>query len=513
LHYLSVKNSILSTIIKKRINKISYSIQNPLETQDIVLKELLKKGKRTHFGNEHNMSTINNYNEFRDNIPIRTYEEIYQYIERIMSGEKNVLWPGNVKWLAKSSGTTNSSSKYIPITNDSLHYCHFKGGKDMLALYTNNFPNRNIYNGKGLMLGGNINKSKTIHNGDLSAILIKEFPFWVSYHRVPDINTALMSNWEEKIEKITNQAIKENITNITGVPSWMLILLKNILQKSNKKNLLELWPNIEVYMHGGVNFKPYKKLFEELIPTKKMNYLEGYNASEGFFAIQDQKNSKGLLLMLDYGIFYEFIEIEKYRLEEYETILLEEVKLSKEYVMVITTNAGLWRYIIGDVIEFVSVNPYRINIIGRTSAYINVFGEEVIVNNTDEALFLTCRDLGIIAKEYTVAPIFINNSAGKHQWLIEFESRPENINLFKRKLDSNLQKLNSDYAAKRSNELIMGIPDIILLEKDEFYVWLKTKGKLGGQHKIPRLSNSRKVIEEILEIKRSFQQKAQAKHK
>ena len=503
---MSVKNSILSNIIKKRIHKIYYSIEHPIETQQLVLKKLIQKGKKTSFGHEHNMSIINNYNEFKENIPVRTYEETYKYIIKIIAGEKNVLWPSKTRWLAKSSGTTNSNSKYIPVTNESLHQCHFKGGKDMLALYTNNFPNKNIYNGKGLMLGGSINQNtnKKIYSGDLSAILIKEFPFWVNYHRIPDMKTALMSNWEQKITYITEQAIKENITNITGVPSWMLILLKNILTKSKKNNLLEIWPNLELYMHGGVNFKPYKDLFKELIPTKEMNYLEGYNASEGFFAIQDQKPSKGLLLMLDYGIFYEFIELEKYKLKKNETISLQEVKLFKEYVLIITTNAGLWRYVVGDVVEFVSINPYRIKIIGRTSHYINTFGEEVMVHNTDEALFRTCNELGLKAKEYTVGPVFIENSAGKHQWLIEFEKNPKEIEIFTKKLDKNLKLLNSDYAAKRSNELIMTGPDIISLQKNEFYIWLKEKGKLGGQNKIPRLSNNRKIIEEILAIRNKF---------
>ena len=371
--------------MQKRIKNIEKFFKEPLECQKSVFNYLIKKGRKTKFGNDHNMYKIINYNTFKNQIPVRTYEELYPYIAKIRKGEQSILWPGSVNWFAKSSGTTNNESKYIPITNDSLKNCHFKAGKDMLSIYENNFSKTNIYNGKGLMLGGSISnlENKRFLDGDLSAILLHKFPLWVSYHRVPDINTALMSDWDTKLDEIAKQAVKENITNLTGVPSWMLILLKRILQLSGKNNILELWPNLELYMHGGINFDPYREQFKELIPSDKMNYLEGYNASEGFFAIQDKDPSEGMLLMLNYGVFYEFIPLEKYINGQKDAIDLLQVELNRSYALVITTNGGLWRYLIGDVIQFTNLFPFRIKIVGRTKSYINSFGEELMVHNTD----------------------------------------------------------------------------------------------------------------------------------
>jgi hypothetical protein len=335
-------------MMQKRITKIDKFMKNPHGCQKNVFTYLIQKGLKTSFGKEHNFSQITNYGSFKQLIPVRTYEEFASYIQRVRNGEKSVLWPGKVKWFAKSSGTTNAISKYIPVTKESLYNCHFKGGKDMLSLYGNNFPNTDMYNGKGLMLGGAIIASKQgdFKEGDLSAILLDEFPFWVNYHRVPDIETALMGEWEEKLERIASQSVNENITNLTGVPSWMLILLQKVLQKSGRKNILEVWPNLELYMHGGVNFEPYRKIFKQLIPSDKMNYLEGYNASEGFFGIQDNNQSEGLLLMLDYGVFYEFIPISAYNKGSRDAISLKEVRLNTNYALVISTNGGLWRYLI-----------------------------------------------------------------------------------------------------------------------------------------------------------------------
>jgi len=487
-------------MMQKRINKINDFIKNPYCAQKNVFNYLIKKGASSSFGEEHNFSKIIDYDSFVQNIPVRTYEEFYPYIQRARNREKSVLWPGKVKWFAKSSGTTNSISKYIPVTKESLGNCHFKGGKDMLSLYGNNFPNTDIYNGKGLMLGGTVSYSKegNFKDGDLSAILLDEFPLWVNYHRVPDIETALMSEWEEKLERIANQAINENITNLTGVPSWMLILLQKILQKSGKKNILEVWPNLELYMHGGINFEPYRKKFTQLIPSAKMNYLEGYNASEGFFGIQDKSSADGLLLMLDYGVFFEFIPMSVYKNGSRETIPLKKVQVNINYAIVISTNGGLWRYLIGDVIKFTSIEPFRLKITGRTKSYINTFGEELIIDNTDTALLETCNFLKCEVKDYTVAPIFIDDKSSGHQWLIEFESPPSDILLFTTELDKNLKQLNSDYAAKRSNNLIISLPEIVCLEKGEFYKWLSKNNRLGGQFKIPRLSNTRKIADEIL---------------
>ena len=434
-------------MMQKRIDKIEEFCKNPIQSQENVFDFLISKGKDTAFGKSHQFSAITNYSNFSKKIPIRTYEEFSVFIDRARDGEQNVLWPGKIKWFAKSSGTTNAKSKYIPITEESLEDCHFKGGKDMLSLYGNNFPFSDMYNGKGLMLGGTIKNSEngSYKDGDLSAILLDEFPFWVNYHRIPDIETALMSRWEEKLERIAQQSLTANITNLTGVPSWMLILLKRVLTISGKDNISEVWPNLELYMHGGVNFEPYREQFKTLIPSKKMNYLEGYNASEGFIGIQDKNPSEGLLLMLDYGIFYEFIPMRDYKKGILKAIPLQEVKLNIDYALVISTNGGLWRYLIGDVIRFTSLAPFRIQIIGRTKSFLNAFGEELIVENTDKALLAACSICTASIKDYTVAPIFIDNDSGGHQWFIEFSKEPENIDLFTQELDKSLQSLNSSF--------------------------------------------------------------------
>jgi hypothetical protein len=492
----------------KRIKNINKFIENPIKYQTDVFKYLIKRGVKTKFGKEHYFNKITNYTSFKKEIPIRTYEDLEPYIKKIRRGEKDILWPGKVKWFAKSSGTTNSKSKFIPITKESLRGCHFKAGKDMLSLYENNFPKTNIYNGKGLMLGGTITKSKNgeFNDGDLSAILLDEFPFWVDYHRVPDIKTALMEKWDEKLDAIAKQAVKANITNLTGIPSWMLILLKRILHISGKNNISEVWPNLELYMHGGVNFEPYKKQFYALIPNKKMNYLEGYNASEGFLGIQDKSPSEGILLMLNYGIFYEFIPIQEYRQGKRDAIDLTKVELKQNYVLVITTNGGLWRYVIGDVIEFISIFPFRIKIVGRTKSCINTFGEELMVHNTDTAISKSCKKYNCTITDYMVAPIFIDNKSGGHQWFIEFAKKPLELNLFMKEIDHQIKNLNSDYDSKRNNNLILKFPELIIIENSEFYLWLKENNRLGGQNKIPRLIENREIAERILSIKRSFQQ-------
>ncbi len=495
--------------MQKRIKNINKFTKQPIKYQNNIFKFLIKKGIKTKFGQEHNFNNITSYIKFKKQIPIRTYEELSKYILDAKKGKKNILWPGKVNWFAKSSGTTNSKSKFIPITKESLKDCHLKAGKDMLSLYENNFPTTNIYNGKGIMLGGSIEKSKdgNYKEGDLSAILLDEFPFWVSYHRVPDIKTATMKECDEKLEKIAKQAINENITNLTGVPSWMLILLKKILQLSGKKNISELWPNLELYMHGGVNFEPYKQHFKKLIPSNKMNYLEGYNASEGFFAIQDKNPSKGMLLLLNCGIFYEFLEMKKFNRGEKDAIDISKVRLNKRYALIITTNGGLWRYLIGDIIEFTCLTPFRIKVVGRTKSYINTFGEELMVHNTDTAIKISCKKHNCSITDYTVAPILNNQKSGTHQWFIEFITKPKKLNLFMQEIDDQIKKLNSDYEAKRYNNLVLGFPELVVIENNEFYLWLKENNKLGGQHKIPRLTEKRDIAERILFFKRSFQQK------
>lgn len=495
--------------MRKRIKNIKKFVDNPIQVQKSVFNYLIKKGIKTKFGEDHQFNKITNYITFKNQIPIRTYEDFDHYITKIRKGGEDILWPGKINWFAKSSGTTNNKSKFIPVTKESLEDCHFKAGKDMLSIYENNFPKINIYNGKGIMLGGSMTKSKNrkFKDGDLSAILLDEFPFWVNYHRVPDINTALMKEWDEKLDAIAKQAINENITNLTGVPSWMLILLKRILQLSGKNNILELWPNLELYMHGGMNFEPYRQQFEEIIPSDKMNYLEGYNASEGFFGIQDKNPSEGILLMLDYGVFYEFIPMYKYRNGKTDAINLSEVELNRDYALIITTNGGLWRYVIGDVIKFTSLFPFRIKITGRTESYVNAFGEELMVHNTDTAISNTCKKFKCSIIDYTVAPIFITKKSGGHQWFIEFANKPRNLNLFMKEIDWQIQQLNSDYDAKRNKNLILREPELVVIENNEFYIWLKNNRKLGGQNKIPRLSNNREIAEKILYIKKKFSTK------
>ena len=472
-------------------------IENPIITQDKILNKLILKAERTKFGIEHSFNKIKNYGDFKRLVPDRKYEELFPYIDEIRNGKKNILWPNSIKLFSISSGTTNAKSKYIPLSNETLNDCHFKGGKDMLAIYLNNNPNSKIFNGKGIILGGSKEINSKYVEGDLSAILLDNFPFWVNTHRIPDIKTATMKNWDNKLEKIINQSINQNITNLSGVPSWMLILLKNIVKKAGVKNITEIWPNLELYIHGGVNFSPYRNQFKSLIPSKKMNYLETYNASEGFFALQDRQDANDMLLLLDYGIFYEFKNIKEV---DKNYISLKDVKTKTDYEIIISTNSGLWRYRIGDIVRFTSISPYRIIIKGRTKSCINTFGEELMVHNTDQAIFEACKKTNCKIAEYTVAPLFFKDSSGAHEWAIEFENLPKNINLFSQILDQKLKKINSDYEAKRSGNLILREPKISIIKNGVFFDWLKKRNKLGGQNKIVRLSEKRKFIEELKKL-------------
>lgn len=490
--------------MRKRIHQIDFFRKYPIEVQEEVLEKLIAKAKDTSFAIDHNFKNIKSYSDFKNQIPLRRYEELYPYIKRQKKGEKNVLWPGKVKCFAKSSGTTNDRSKYIPISEESLRECHYKGGKDMLSLYCNNYPNTKMFNGKGLMLGGSLKNSSDYTEGDLSAILINNFPFWVNMHRSPTLETALLKEWNRKLDLMTNQALKENITNITGVCSWVLVLLHKIIEKSGAKNIAEVWPNLELYMHGGVNFSPYKNQFNQLIPCSNMNYLEGYNASEGFFGIQDQKDDKDLLLMLDYGIFYEFISLSDYHRGEKITINLRDVKLYEIYVIVISTNAGLWRYIIGDTIRFTCLNPFRIKIVGRTQSFINAVGEELMVENAEEALRLSSEKHQCMISDYIVSPVFVDKAVAYHKWIIEFSDKPDSLENFKIDLDKNLKLLNSDYESKRTNDFVLLPPEIIEAKPRLFYTWLEKNKRLGGQYKVPRLDNSTEIFNEILELNTTY---------
>jgi hypothetical protein len=493
-------DTIFSWIIKKRIEQIKHFTNNPIGTQQIVLSGLIQKAKNTEFGKTHGFSDSLSHDKFIRNTPLRTYEQFRPFIEKSIQGNKHVLWPGKTQWFSKSSGTTDAKSKLIPVTQEAIHDCHYKGGKDLLSIYYHNNPNAKLFSGKHLILGGNTSLNKLNEGsffGDLSAIIVKNLPFWAEIRRTPSREITLMENWEEKIDKMAKAALKEDVKIIAGVPSWMLVLLNKIIEVSEGKTINEIWPNLELYMHGGVNFDPYQNQFDSLINSHKLNYYQTYNASEGFFSLQDENKADDMLLMLDYGIYYEFIPMDKFDGTNSTTIELSQVELNKNYALVISTNGGLWRYLIGDTVKFTSIFPFKIKVTGRTKHFINAFGEELIIENTDQALKAACEATNSNFKEYTVAPKYLDgNEKGAHEWVIEFTNPPENTRKFITILDSILKELNSDYEAKRN--LILAPPIIHFAPKNTFRNWLKEKGKLGGQNKIPRLSNDRKFIEEIL---------------
>ncbi|UBZ12644.1 GH3 auxin-responsive promoter family protein [Flagellimonas marinaquae] len=495
-------NSIASWLLRKRYHQIELFLKYPLDVQDEVLRQLLDFSQDTMIGKKYGFQDLPKYEEFRNRVPIVAYEDIAPLIERTRRGEQNLFWPTTIKWFAKSSGTTNAKSKFIPVSMEALEDCHYKSSKDLLCLYLNNNENSQLFTGKSLRLGG----SKELYEdngtffGDLSAILIDNMPLWAEYSSTPSNKVSLMTEWESKLEAIIEESIRENVTSLAGVPSWMLVLLNQVLEKTGKAHLFELWENLEVYFHGGVSFTPYKNQYKKLLPRKKFNFYETYNASEGFFGIQDQNNSDELLLMLDYGIFYEFIPISVDG-EGGQAIPLWDVQLGVNYAMVITTNAGLWRYKIGDTIRFTSKSPYRIKITGRTKHHINVFGEELIIENAEEALKQVCLKTEAEIMDYTAAPIFMTDKEkGAHEWIIEFRRPPADIAYFTEMLDNALKSLNSDYEAKRYNNITLKMPKVHVARENLFHNWLKSQNKLGGQHKIPRLSNDRNCIEELLHM-------------
>lgn len=479
-------------------------LKYPIDVQQELLMRLLNVARNTTVGKQYDYKTIYDYKTFAARVPIQKYETIEPLIERTRKGEQNLFWPSNIQWFAKSSGTTNAKSKFIPVSNEALEDCHLKAGKDMLCLYINNNEDAGLFNGRGLRLGGSsaIYEDNNSYFGDLSAIIIENMPFWADFSSAPKIDVALMEEWEAKMKAIVEETVNENITSLVGVPSWMLVLLHAVLEKTGKDNIHEVWPNLEVYFHGGVNFNPYREQYKKLLPKKGFRYYETYNASEGFFTIQDINGSNELLLMLDYGIFYEFIPMDQYLGEDSVAIELQEVELDKNYAIVITTNSGLWRYLIGDTVKFVSLDPYRIKITGRTKHFINAFGEELIIENAEDALKKVCKKTKTEIIDYTVAPIFMNGKAkGAHEWIIEFKIAPKDIDYFAELLDNALKSINSDYESKRYLNMTLTMPKVHQAESGLFYNWLKQNGKLGGQHKIPRLSNKRDFVEELLALK------------
>lgn len=497
---IPIINSIASWVLKQRIHQIELFLKYPHEVQEELLMNLIRRAENTVIGAQYDFSSITSYATFSERVPVSSYEDLQPLIERTRQGEQNVFWDAPIKWFAKSSGTTNAKSKFIPVSNDALEDCHYKGSKDLLCLYLNNNEDSELFLGKSLRLGGSsqIYEDKETLFGDLSAILIENMPIWAEFSSTPSNKISLMSEWETKLTAIINETKNENVTSFAGVPSWMLVLMNRMLEETGKGNLLEVWPNLEVYFHGGVSFEPYREQYQKLLPKSDFKYYEIYNASEGFFAIQDLNDSSDLLLMLDYGIFYEFIPMDTFGTPNQKIIRLDDVELFKNYAVVITTNSGLWRYLIGDTVRFTSLNPYRIRVSGRTKHHINVFGEELMVENTDQAIAKACQLTQTEVVDYTVAPIFMDGKEkGAHEWMIEFKQNPKDINQFQTVLDDTLQSLNSDYEAKRYNNMTLNPLVINLARPHLFYDWLKDRDKLGGQHKIPRLSNQREYLEQL----------------
>jgi len=501
---MAILTSVVSWFTRQRVHQIELFLKYPHDVQRDLLTNLLNVAKNTEYGRLYDFESIRSTEEFQQRVPLNSYDTLKPYIDRLRKGEQQLLWSSDISWFSKSSGTTAGKSKFIPVSSESLEECHYKGGKDMLALYLNNHEDSNLFDGYSMGMGGSLNvadSGKDMFYGDVSAILMRNLPFWAEFFRVPSLDIALMDKWEEKIEKMAQTTIKRDVTSIAGVPSWTLLLLKRILEITNKKDISEVWPNLEVFFHGGVSFTPYRKQFKTLISSPKMNYVETYNASEGFFGIQDTVDGDDMLLMLDYGIFYEFIPLEDVHNENPKILTLEHVELNKNYAIVITTNAGLWRYMIGDTVKFTSLSPYRIKISGRTKTFINAFGEELIEDNAIKALAIACEKTSSEVLDFTAAPIYLDEGKhARHQWLIEFAKPPEDLQYFSEVLDNALKAQNSDYEAKRYQDLMLILPEVIAVPEKTFYKWLKQSGKLGGQHKIPRLSNDRRIADEILEI-------------
>jgi hypothetical protein len=496
--------SIVNWLNFKRVTQIDLIRKYPYQVQQECFSNLIDKAVDTEWGEKYNFSSISSILDFQERVPMSTYEDLKPYIDRVRGGEQNLLWPGEIKWFAKSSGTTSDKSKFIPVSKDAMEKCHFRGGRDVLAIYTNNYPDSKIFSGKGLTLGGSHkidNFNNQSYYGDLSAILIENLPFWTEFIRTPSQEIALLDEWEEKLEKIAGETTQVNVTSIAGVPSWNLVMIKHILEVTGKSNLLEVWPNLELFIHGGVSFEPYREQFRKLIPSEKMNYIEAYNASEGFFAIQDEPDKDDLLLMLDYGIFYEFVPLEELTTKNPVVHTINEVQKDINYAIVITTNSGLWRYIIGDTVKFTSLYPHKIKISGRTKHFINVFGEEVIIDNAENALNKACTLTGALVSDYTVGPVFMGDKIkGGHEWIIEFDVAPKSLEEFRYHLDTELMRINSDYEAKRYKNITLDIPLIKLVPRGTFYKWMQKRGKLGGQNKVPRLYNTRKYLDDLLSM-------------
>ena len=495
-------NSVVNWFIKQRIDQIQNFMRHPVETQNGVLFSNLFRAEDTVYGKQFGFKDISSIKDFQNQVPIVSYEDFEPFIERARQGEKDVIWPGNIRQFAKSSGTTNAKSKFIPITDESLENCHYKAGKDLVSIYVNNHPENQLFTNKNLRLGGSAEMYGDFNTkyGDLSAILIENLPFWVEITTVPSKKVSLMSEWETKLKAIITEVKNEDVGSLTGVPSWMMVLLQRILSENRIGSISDLWPNLEVFFHGGISFKPYREQYRHII-GKDINYYEIYNASEGFFGIQDQDKSEELLLMLDYGIFYEFIPMEEFSSSNPKVLTLENVEIGKNYALLITSNGGLWRYLIGDTVQFTSLDPFRIKITGRTKHYINAFGEELMIDNVETALSKACTATGASVTDYTGAPIYMSEgTSGAHEWIFEFSKSPECLDRFTQVFDDTLKEINSDYEAKRYNNMTLNKPVIHIAKPQLFYQWMSGRGKLGGQNKVPRLSNDREYIDPLLQL-------------
>lgn len=499
---MAVLSSMMGWYFRKRMLSIEHALKHTAETQHKVLKRLLDDAKDTEWGKLYDYKSIKHYEEFKQRVPVQDYDSLKPYIDKVMQGGVNVLWPGEIIWFAKSSGTTNDKSKFIPVSFETLDECHFQAGKDVLTYYCLNVADTTVFDGKGLLIGGS-HKINTLNDhtfyGDLSAVLMNNMPVWANLLKTPDLSIALMDDWELKIEKMAEQVIQENVTSISGVPTWTIVLLEKLMAMKGVDNVSEIWPNLQLYIHGGVSFTPYTEKFKKLIANPNMKYLETYNASEGFFGLQSDLNQADMQLMPDYGIFYEFIKVNELGNHTQQACSIDQVEVGVNYAVLISNSSGLWRYQLGDTICFSSINPYRFHITGRTKLFMNAFGEEVVIDNAEKAIAHACRVTDSKVREYTAAPIYMDQTdqAG-HEWLIEFESAPQNLEDFTRALDSKLKEVNSDYEAKRHKDIALKMPKVQSMPNNTFYNWMKQKGKLGGQNKVPRLSNNRVVLEEIL---------------
>ncbi|TDB68941.1 GH3 auxin-responsive promoter family protein [Arundinibacter roseus] len=503
---MSMVNDVVVWFLKRRLQRIQDFMQNPVETQQRIFNELIQTARYTEWGIRYNYGQIKTTQEFREQVPVSTYEDLFPYIERVLKGEPNVLWPTPTEWFSKSSGTTNARSKYIPVTPESLEECHHMGGKDMMTLLVANRPDTQVFEGKGLSIGGTIHTNpynSETQVGDVSAVIMQNLPAWGEFMRTPPLEVALLENWEEKLEKMAAICSEENVTSILGVPTWTIVLLDRIMEHKGAQSMLDVWPDFEVFVHGAVAFQPYRELFsKKYFPSDKVTYLETYNASEGFIALQDDLAHPGeMLLMLDYGIFYEFMPMEELGKPFPKTLTLDEVELDKNYAIILSTNSGLWRYLIGDTIKFTSRFPFRLKVSGRTKHFINAFGEELIVENAEMALTEACEETGAIVRDFTAGPVYMEDGArGRHEWIIEFSNDPNDLSVFVETLDAALRRLNSDYDAKRFQDIALLKPLVQVVAPGTFYEWMGRRKKLGGQNKVPRLSNDRVYIEEIREL-------------